>query len=148
MKLERRLLELYADPSVVTKPEPLSERGGAFYSEGPRRGRQGRADRARRSDHRPLRHRDGRGAGAGDTGGGGARRRPPDGRWRPWRAARDPLLTSLLDTEFAARAPRAELVPAGVPPIAGTALLGLERLGAAESARARLRAHYEPTGTG
>ncbi|MEV4573524.1 6-phospho-beta-glucosidase [Nonomuraea jabiensis] len=31
--LERRLLEMYADPAVVTKPELLSERGGAFYSE-------------------------------------------------------------------------------------------------------------------
>ncbi|MFI7640741.1 6-phospho-beta-glucosidase [Nonomuraea sp. NPDC049400] len=31
--LERRLLELYADPAVVTKPELLSQRGGAFYSE-------------------------------------------------------------------------------------------------------------------
>ncbi|KAB8194569.1 hypothetical protein FH608_015310 [Nonomuraea phyllanthi] len=62
--------------------------------------------------------------------------------------ARDPLPTSLLDAEVAAWAPRAELVPAGAPPIAGAALLGLERLGAGESARARLRAHYEPAGTG
>ncbi|MDX3106983.1 6-phospho-beta-glucosidase [Nonomuraea angiospora] len=31
--LERRLLAMYADPAVVTKPELLSERGGAFYSE-------------------------------------------------------------------------------------------------------------------
>ncbi len=31
--MERRLLEMYADPSVVTKPELLSQRGGAFYSE-------------------------------------------------------------------------------------------------------------------
>jgi 6-phospho-beta-glucosidase len=31
--MERRLLDLYADPAVVTKPELLSERGGAFYSE-------------------------------------------------------------------------------------------------------------------
>ncbi|MFC4116072.1 6-phospho-beta-glucosidase [Nonomuraea zeae] len=31
--MERRLLELYADPAVVTKPELLAERGGAFYSE-------------------------------------------------------------------------------------------------------------------
>lgn len=32
-EMERRLLELYADPSVVTKPDLLSQRGGAFYSE-------------------------------------------------------------------------------------------------------------------
>jgi 6-phospho-beta-glucosidase len=32
-ELEARLLELYADPAVVTKPELLSRRGGAFYSE-------------------------------------------------------------------------------------------------------------------
>ncbi|MGA4988209.1 6-phospho-beta-glucosidase [Nonomuraea bangladeshensis] len=31
--LEERLLELYADPAVVTKPELLAGRGGAFYSE-------------------------------------------------------------------------------------------------------------------
>lgn len=31
--LEQRLLELYADPEVVTKPAELSGRGGAFYSE-------------------------------------------------------------------------------------------------------------------
>ncbi|MDP4505192.1 6-phospho-beta-glucosidase [Nonomuraea turcica] len=32
-EMEARLLELYADPSVVEKPELLSRRGGAFYSE-------------------------------------------------------------------------------------------------------------------
>ncbi|WP_436759728.1 6-phospho-beta-glucosidase [Streptosporangium sp. V21-05] len=31
--MERSLLELYADPSVDTKPELLEKRGGAFYSE-------------------------------------------------------------------------------------------------------------------
>ncbi|MEU6717245.1 6-phospho-beta-glucosidase [Nonomuraea sp. NPDC046802] len=31
--MEARLLELYADPAVVTKPDLLSQRGGAFYSE-------------------------------------------------------------------------------------------------------------------
>jgi 6-phospho-beta-glucosidase len=31
--LERELLELYADPSVTTKPAALAGRGGAFYSE-------------------------------------------------------------------------------------------------------------------
>jgi 6-phospho-beta-glucosidase len=32
-EVERALLELYADPSVDTKPDALSQRGGAFYSE-------------------------------------------------------------------------------------------------------------------
>jgi 6-phospho-beta-glucosidase len=31
--IERELLALYADPAVVTKPEALARRGGAFYSE-------------------------------------------------------------------------------------------------------------------
>ncbi|MBR7832646.1 6-phospho-beta-glucosidase [Actinospica durhamensis] len=31
--MERRLLEMYLDPSVDTKPELLAKRGGAFYSE-------------------------------------------------------------------------------------------------------------------
>ncbi|MEV8379038.1 6-phospho-beta-glucosidase [Kribbella sp. NPDC056861] len=31
--IEARLLELYADPAVDTKPELLGQRGGAFYSE-------------------------------------------------------------------------------------------------------------------
>ncbi|MFI6445142.1 6-phospho-beta-glucosidase [Kitasatospora sp. NPDC050543] len=31
--IERRLLEMYADPTLDTKPELLGERGGAFYSE-------------------------------------------------------------------------------------------------------------------
>jgi 6-phospho-beta-glucosidase len=32
-ELERQLLEMYADPALDRKPELLSERGGAFYSE-------------------------------------------------------------------------------------------------------------------
>jgi len=32
-RVERELLELYGDPAVDTKPEQLSQRGGAFYSE-------------------------------------------------------------------------------------------------------------------
>jgi 6-phospho-beta-glucosidase len=32
-EIERRLLELYADPALDEKPELLSQRGGAFYSE-------------------------------------------------------------------------------------------------------------------
>ncbi|WP_101786778.1 6-phospho-beta-glucosidase [Nonomuraea indica] len=31
--MEAELLQLYADPSLVTKPELLAERGGAYYSE-------------------------------------------------------------------------------------------------------------------
>jgi 6-phospho-beta-glucosidase len=33
MEVEHTLLDLYADPSVDTKPEALKKRGGAFYSE-------------------------------------------------------------------------------------------------------------------
>ena len=33
MEIERELLRLYADPALDTKPELLSSRGGAFYSE-------------------------------------------------------------------------------------------------------------------
>ena len=32
-EIERRLLELYADPTLDEKPELLAQRGGAFYSE-------------------------------------------------------------------------------------------------------------------
>ncbi len=32
-EIEQRLLELYRDPSIDTKPELLEQRGGAFYSE-------------------------------------------------------------------------------------------------------------------
>lgn len=32
-EIERELLELYADPAVDTKPELLTQRGGAYYSE-------------------------------------------------------------------------------------------------------------------
>ncbi|MEV0349726.1 BadF/BadG/BcrA/BcrD ATPase family protein [Nonomuraea sp. NPDC050680] len=59
--------------------------------------------------------------------------------------ARDPLLTALLDLSFAARAPRAKLVVADVPPIVGAALDGLEHLGATDLAKTRLRARYEQT---
>ena len=33
MDLERRLLEMYADPALDTKPDLLARRGGAYYSE-------------------------------------------------------------------------------------------------------------------
>ena len=32
-EIERKLLELYADPALDEKPELLAQRGGAFYSE-------------------------------------------------------------------------------------------------------------------
>jgi 6-phospho-beta-glucosidase len=32
-EIERQLLEMYADPALDTKPELLTHRGGAFYSE-------------------------------------------------------------------------------------------------------------------
>ncbi|WP_328808187.1 N-acetylglucosamine kinase [Nonomuraea antri] len=60
----------------------------------------------------------------------------------------DPLLTALLQTAFAARAPLAETVVADVPPIVGAALNGLEHLGAGEAAKARLRARYVPAPAG
>jgi N-acetylglucosamine kinase-like BadF-type ATPase len=57
--------------------------------------------------------------------------------------ARDPLLTALLDGRFAARAPQAKVIVADVPPIAGAALNGLDRIGASQAAKERLRARYE-----
>ena len=33
MEIERKLLDLYRDPKLVTKPALLERRGGAFYSE-------------------------------------------------------------------------------------------------------------------
>ncbi|MEU7890679.1 BadF/BadG/BcrA/BcrD ATPase family protein [Microbispora bryophytorum] len=56
--------------------------------------------------------------------------------------ARHPLLTSLVERRYAKRAPLARLVVAGVPPIVGAALLGLDRLGAPPEAYARVRAHF------
>ncbi|QYC41414.1 BadF/BadG/BcrA/BcrD ATPase family protein [Nonomuraea coxensis DSM 45129] len=56
--------------------------------------------------------------------------------------ARDPLLTSLLESEFALRMPLAAPVVADEPPVLGAALLGLDRLGAPEAAGDRLRGHY------
>jgi N-acetylglucosamine kinase-like BadF-type ATPase len=53
--------------------------------------------------------------------------------------ARDPLLASAIDGEFAARAPGAILRVAEVPPMAGAALLGLDHLGVGAPAAQRLR---------
>ncbi|GAA0919280.1 N-acetylglucosamine kinase [Nonomuraea longicatena] len=57
-------------------------------------------------------------------------------------AARDPLLTRLLDAELAVRAPKARPVISDVRPIVGAALGGLDRMGAPEAAKERLRAYY------
>lgn len=54
-------------------------------------------------------------------------------------AARDPLLTRLVDAELARRAPRATPVLAESPPVLGAALLGLDRLGADPAATTALR---------
>ena len=59
--------------------------------------------------------------------------------------ARDPLLSRLLQEAFEVRAPHAKLVVADLPPIAGAALGGLDRMGAGDRAKARLRSHF---GTG
>ncbi|MFB9895614.1 N-acetylglucosamine kinase [Planobispora takensis] len=56
--------------------------------------------------------------------------------------ARDPLLSAMLEESFAERAPQAKLVVVDVPPIVGSALLGLDRLGTAGRAGERLRAHF------
>ena len=63
MELERRLLEMYADPALDTKPALLNDRGGAFYSEAAaaaarvaarrRRRRPGRRRPQRRCDRGP-----------------------------------------------------------------------------------------------
>ncbi|GAA2371736.1 N-acetylglucosamine kinase [Nonomuraea africana] len=59
--------------------------------------------------------------------------------------ARDPLLSALLDERFTARAPQAKLVVADLPPIVGAALSGLDRMGAGEAAKARLRGGFGDT---
>lgn len=56
--------------------------------------------------------------------------------------AREPLLMELLDERFVARAPQAKTVVADVPPIVGAALNGLDRVGASEEAKLRLRSRF------
>jgi hypothetical protein len=56
--------------------------------------------------------------------------------------ARDPLLTSWTEEGIAAGAPRATVSIVDVPPIAGAALLGLDRVGAGPDAEQRLRGAY------
>ena len=57
-------------------------------------------------------------------------------------SARDPLLTTAIARELAEHAPRALMCIAGVPPVAGAALLGLDHAGAGAGAQQRLLAAY------
>ena len=57
--------------------------------------------------------------------------------------ARDPLLTAEITQRFAVCAPHAVVVIVTVPPVAGAALLGLDRAGAGPAAERRLRAAYD-----
>jgi len=57
-------------------------------------------------------------------------------------AARDPMLTAGAVEGIRAGAPRAAVRITDVPPVAGAALLGLDRLGAGPGAERRLRADY------
>ena len=62
--------------------------------------------------------------------------------------ARDPQLIGWITERLAGQAPGAEVRVVGVPPIAGAALLGLDRAGAAPEAGRRLRAAYpRPAGS-
>jgi N-acetylglucosamine kinase-like BadF-type ATPase len=56
--------------------------------------------------------------------------------------ARDPRLTGWITQRLAGRAPGAQVSVTAVPPIAGAALLGLDRLGSGPAAERRLRAAY------
>ena len=58
--------------------------------------------------------------------------------------ARDPQLLSWIAERLADPAPGAQVSVVQVPPIAGAALLGLDRAGAAPAAERRLRAAYPP----
>jgi N-acetylglucosamine kinase-like BadF-type ATPase len=60
--------------------------------------------------------------------------------------ARDPQLTGWITRRMAARAPLAQVSVVTVPPIAGAALLGLDRAGAGRAAERRLRAAYAYAG--
>ena len=57
-------------------------------------------------------------------------------------AARDPMLTAGVIEGIKAGAPHAAVRVTDVPPVAGAALLGLDRLGAGPEAERRLRADY------
>jgi hypothetical protein len=58
--------------------------------------------------------------------------------------ARDPQLIGWITERLAGQAPDAEVSVVAVPPIAGAALLGLDRAGAGPDAERRLRASYPP----
>jgi N-acetylglucosamine kinase-like BadF-type ATPase len=58
--------------------------------------------------------------------------------------ARDPQLIGWITERLAGQVPDAEVSVVQVPPIAGAALLGLDRAGAAPEAERRLRASYPP----
>jgi N-acetylglucosamine kinase-like BadF-type ATPase len=60
--------------------------------------------------------------------------------------ARDPQLTAWITERLAAQAPLAQASVLAVPPIAGAALLGLDRAGAGPAAEERLRAAYRLSG--
>jgi N-acetylglucosamine kinase-like BadF-type ATPase len=57
---------------------------------------------------------------------------------------RDPQLIGWITERLAGQAPGAEVSVVAVPPIAGAALLGLDRAGAGPEAERRLRASYPP----
>ncbi|OKK07811.1 ATPase [Streptomyces sp. CB03234] len=57
-------------------------------------------------------------------------------------AARHPQLDGRIAELLAVRAPKAAVRVVTEPPVLGAALLGLDHVGAAEEARARVRAHY------
>ncbi len=59
-------------------------------------------------------------------------------------AARDPVLTAELTKRFAAEAALGTPRIVEIPPVAGAALLGLDRIGAPEGADVRLRDAYRP----
>jgi N-acetylglucosamine kinase-like BadF-type ATPase len=59
--------------------------------------------------------------------------------------ARDPLLHGLVEIALGAVAPAADLIVATLPPIAGAALAGLDRLGAPAAAADRVRDHFRRT---
>jgi hypothetical protein len=59
-------------------------------------------------------------------------------------AARDPLLTREIIRRFADEAPLVTPCIVDIPPVAGAALLGLDHIGAAVGAMARLRDAYRP----
>jgi N-acetylglucosamine kinase-like BadF-type ATPase len=60
--------------------------------------------------------------------------------------ARDPLLLTEITERITAAAPQATVIVVAVPPVAGAALLGLDRVGAGAAAERRLRAAYDERG--